>query len=243
MVAACTPEQRQELHSVICTNLREALRPWEKNLPNYTDADLAQLFDEYFKLGYDGPMPGTKAALFHVVQDAKDELEWARRLTGLVRTIARRPNQIAASIARREGRTGPIAPEVSSHELAEVETYLDPNAVPDTHAAQVDLQKLAKNWAGGFFLTLSRTHKAALWSIAEDRPITDPELLQLAARGKSSIANARNDLADLLRHKLRQFCAAEAPEVIDALALEVAKAMLPLATEWGQLENLKRGPS
>jgi hypothetical protein len=243
MVAACTPEQRQELYSVICVNLREALRRWEKNLPNYTDADLAQLFDEYFKLGYDGPMPGTKAALFHFVQDASDELEWARRLTGLVRTIARRPNQIAASIARREGRTGPIAPEVSSHELAEADTYLDPHAMPDTLAAQADLQELAKKWAEGFFVTLSRTHKAALWSIAEDRSVTDPELRKLAGRGKSTVANARNDLADLLRLKLCQFCAAEAPEVMDALALEVAKAMLPLAKEWGRLENLKDEPS
>ena len=236
-VAACAPEQRQELYSVISGNLREALRPWEDNLPRFTDEELAQLFDEHFKLGYTGPDIRNKDNLFLLFAHVTDESEWAKRLTGYIRQMARRPNSIAESLARREGRTGPIAPEVSSHELDEADALLDPAARPDAVAAQSDLQAIAQKWAKGFFLTLSRLQKAALWSIAHDRPVTDPEVLELAGRGKSSVAAARNELPDLLRLKLARVCGSEAPEVIDALALEVAKAMLPFAKNWRPVGN------
>lgn len=236
-VAACAPEERQELYSVISTNLREALRRWEANLPSYTDTDLAQLFDEHFKLGYTGPDIRNKDHLFLRFADAANEAEWASRLTAYIRCMARSPNSIAAPVARREGRTGPIAPELSSHELAEADTFLDPGAGPDAAAAQSDLQAIARKWAEGFFFTLSRVQTAALWSIAHDRPVTDPEVLVLAGRGKSSVANARKQLPELLKLKLLRVCATEAPEVIDALALEIAKAMLPLAKNWRPVGN------
>src|SRR5687768_4557255 len=88
-VAACEAEQRSELYSVIAANLREALRQWERGLPNYTDAELAQLFDEHFKLGYNGPDVRNKDHLFLLFAHITDEAEWAKRITGYVKQMAR----------------------------------------------------------------------------------------------------------------------------------------------------------
>lgn len=236
-VAACSPEQRMELHSVIATNLREALHQWENGLPHYTDAELAQFFDEHFKLGYHGPDVRNKDYLFLRFANITSEAEWAKRITGYVRQMARRPKSVAEPLARREGRTGPIRPDVSADELIGPEIWLDASIRPDVLVHEADVRSIAAKMARGVFTQLNNLYKAVLWSVANDRPSSDAEVLRLAGYKKSSVANARKELPDLLRQYLTRFFAMEEPEVVDALVLEVAKAMLPLAQEWGSSGN------
>ena len=236
-MAACEPGQRAELYSVIVNNLREGLRQWERGLPNYTDAELAQCFDEHFKLGYNGPDVRNKDNLFLRFDHITDEAEWAKRITGYIGEMARRPKSIAASLARREGRTGPISPDVSPDELTGPEIWVAESARPDVLTGEADLREKACKWAEGFFLALNDVQKAALLSIARDCGVTDPEILRLCGRGKSSVAHARKELPNVLRLKLSRVYATEYPEIIDALALEIAKAMLPYAEKWGSSGN------
>lgn len=236
-VAACEPEQRTELYSVISSNLRRALRQWERNLPHYSDAELAQFFDEHFKLGYAGPDARNKDYIFLRFAHIADEAEWAKRITVYIRIMASWPKSVAEPLARREGRTGPIVPDLSAEELVGPETWLDASVRPDVLAGEADLQALAGRLAKGIFLGLDDVHRAALWSIANDRTLTDSEVLRLAGRGKSSVAQARKKLPDLIKTQINRFCLTETHEVMEALAVEIAKAMLPLAIKWGTSGN------
>ena len=235
-VAACEPEQKAELYSVISANLRGALRQWQDSLPNYTDAELAQFFDEHFKLGYQGQDARNKDYLFLKFANITDEAEWAKRITGFIGKIANQPNSVAEPLVRHLKYLSPnILPP--DDELAEAEIWVDSSLRPDVLAGEVDLriltEKLTKKLAKGFFFELSVVHKAALWAIAKNKTPDDPEVLKLAGRQTATIYKARKELPNLLQAQLGRFYAAEDPEVIKIMALELAKAMLPIAESWG----------
>jgi hypothetical protein len=232
-VAACEPEQKAELYSVISANLRGALRQWQDGLPNYTDAELAQFFDEHFKLGYQGQDARNKDYLFLKFANITDEAEWAKRITGFIGKTASQPNSVAEPLVRHLKY---FSPNVSPDDLAEAEIWVDSSLRPDVLAGKVDLkiltEKLTKKLAKGFFSELSVVHKAALWAIVKNKTPDDPEVLKLAGRKKASVYKARKELPDLLQAQLGRFYAAEDPEVIKIMALELAKAMLPIAENW-----------
>ena len=225
-VAACEPEQKTELYSVISANLRGALRQWQDSLPNYTDAELAQFFDEHFKLGYQGQDSRNKDYLFMKFANITDEAEWAKRIAGFIGKIASQPNSVAEPLVRHLKY---FSPNILPDDLAEAEIWLDSSIRPDVLAGEADLKILAGKLAKGFFSELSVVHKAALWAIAKNRAVEDPEVLKLAGHGSSSVYKARKELPNLLQAQLSRFYAAKNLEVT---ALELAKAMLPLAENW-----------
>jgi hypothetical protein len=57
-------------------------------------------------------------------------------------------------------------------------------------------------------------------------------VLDVAGCGKSTLFTARNALGDEIRNQLGRTFITQAPEEIAVLALEIAKAMLPMAKKW-----------
>lgn len=228
-VAACEPEQKTELYSVISANLRGALRQWQDSLPNYTDAELAQFFDEHFKLGYQGQDSRNKDYLFLKFANITDEAEWAKRITGFIGKIASQPNSVAEPLVRHLKY---FSPNILPDDLAEAEIWLDSSIRPDALAGEADVKIRVEKLAKGFFSELNDVHKAVLWAVAKNRAFDELEVSKLAGCGTASVYKARKELPHLLQAQLARFYAAEDPEVIKIMALELAKAMLPLAENW-----------
>jgi hypothetical protein len=228
------------LESLIARSFRLALTEWDVGLANnFSDQALAHEFDVYFTLG---AMAETGARrkdhLFRLFDHITDEAEKAKRITGYIRDAVRNRNSVASKVARREGRIGPISPE----ELSEGQAFVDPSLPPDAFHSEANFNSWAEGVAGkmapGFFASLNRVQKAAVWSIANARSVDDSEAHRLAGRGRDALWRARKELPVTLRLQLnRMFATTEAPEVIDALVLVVAKAMLPLAQKWGSAGN------
>lgn len=232
-VGACDPDQRQQLHSLFCPNLREALERLHAGVPtNNTDADLAALADEYFKPGSEETGPRTKDAIFRRFAHLEArEGEWASCATAYFRRALSNANSAAAYIAKRHGRTGPFRANISAHD-AIAEAQLDPGIAPDALACVSELPEIAARLAPGFFVVLNQRQKAVLWAVSEGLTVDSPEVLAIAGCGKSTLSNVRNALADEIRNQLCRTFITQAPEELAVLALEIAKAMLPLAKKW-----------
>ena len=238
-VAKCEAEQQNELRSLIAPGLRVALATWDTGLPsNFTDKDLAHEFDTYFKLDN---MPETgarkKDQLFRRFDHVTDQADRAKRITGYVKCVVGNRNSVARKIARREGRTGPIAPG----ELDDSRVLVDPNVLPDAQHSETDFDSwaagVAAKLAPGFFASLNRVEKAAVWSIANARSVDDAEAHRLAGQKRDALWKARKKFAVTLRLQLHRIYATEDPGVIDSLTLAVARAILPLARKWGATGN------
>jgi hypothetical protein len=237
-VAGCEPEQRAELYSVFCENLRIGLSKRKSTIPtDHSNQDLALLADSYFKPGLEETGPRSKDAIFsRFAHLESDDAKWASCATAYVRMVLINPNSAAAFLSKRHGRSGPIDQTVSAHD-AIAEAFLDPDVAPDALASATDVAELGEKLAAGFFVTLDGRQKTVLWAISENLSVNDPRAIALAGCGTQTMYNTQNALSHWLQAKLAQTFATQAPEEIGFLALAVAKAMLPLAKDWGNLEN------
>lgn len=243
LVGGCDPDQRRELHSVIVFNLRQALHRCNAGLPDYSNDELASLFDEIVTLGLVDTGTCAKDGIFALFEHIIDEQEWAKRITGYVEPMARRSKSVAALIARREGRTGPIRTDVTVDTIegsrddeddVASRIFVSPTVLPDALAAAHDLHEVALKLRGGFFAGLDRVQRAAVWSIANNRSVDDPEAHKLAGKGKDALWKSRKELPMRLRLQLSRVIPCKSPELIDALALEITRCMWPLANKWAE---------